>query len=145
MSSPACISFRKLPTSSKQFFESFSCRGLLCSWQKAPLLHFSGAQFPLHPPSVPTNTVSAHVEQNRQRSISRLITGIVRPRIHFACVPLISLAPDPHLVWLDGHFARGELEDIVCMLSMFVLPSSLWMFLWSAEVAEQQREITASR
>lgn len=29
-----------------------------------------------------------------------------------------SLAPDPHLAWLDGHFARGELEGIVCSPSV---------------------------
>lgn len=29
-----------------------------------------------------------------------------------------SLAPDPHLAWLDGHFARGELEEIVCSPSV---------------------------
>lgn len=38
-----------------------------------------------------------------------------------------SRAPDPHLAWLDGHSARGELEEIVCSPSV-CSGFSLWMF-----------------
>lgn len=29
-----------------------------------------------------------------------------------------SRAPDPHLAWLDGHYARRELEEVVCSPSV---------------------------
>ena len=34
------------------------------------------------------------------------------------CNVHLSLVPDPHLAWLGGHFARGELEEIVCSPSV---------------------------
>lgn len=86
-----------------------------------------------------TITVSAHVEQSGQSSISKLITRIVMLSIPFARAMFVSLslAPDPHLAWLDGHFARGELEEIVCSPSVCSPFKSL-------DVSVQQRSSLAA-
>lgn len=68
-----------------------------------------------------TITVSAQVEQNGQRSILRLIAGIVLPRIPFAHVMLISLAPIWH-GWMV--ILPGENWKRTCAGLQYVLPSS---------------------
>lgn len=84
-----------------------------------------------------TNAVSAHVEQNGQRSISRLIAGIVLPRIPLARVMLISRSWSTFGMAGWSFCQRRIGRDCVQPFSMFSLPVSR-CFRVAGEAAKQQ-------
>ena len=74
--------------------------------------------------------VTIGLQTGRPLMLSEMNTAVTKgsslafasPTILFASVTLASLSrsPDPHLPWLNSHFARGESGEIVCgPFSMF--------------------------
>lgn len=109
-------------------FKSFPCWSFLCSSSRCTLrLHgslgvASSGEKLFYPPSAQRacnhHSVCSCWTKWTEEYLKAYHWHCITQNSFCLCYVHPSLAPDPNLAWLGGHFARGELEEIVCSPSV---------------------------